>query len=75
LLVLPVAIGAAALPPRKERGPMARRVEGLIWPRQFIGTRTDSGVLVPRRAVTPTTALIFDDGQTLIFDGQILILD
>jgi hypothetical protein len=77
VLVRPLVTGRSIRGPIKTRDAMARRVDGLIWPRQIFGSRPEAGILVPRRgAGTPANALVFDDSQTLVFDdGQVLVLD
>jgi hypothetical protein len=73
-------------PPLLPRLPGARRTGGLIWPRQFAGTRPDAGLLVPRlRGVAvpePGTgtgvagALVWDDGRALVWDdGRALVFN
>lgn len=71
---LPFSTAPLLLP----RGPLARRVSGLIWPRQFVGMRPDTGVLIPRLrgagAVTSGAALLTESGDALTTEaGERLI--
>lgn len=53
----------------------ARRASGLIWPRQFVGTRPATGVLIPRlRGGLAANALTLN-GETLNLNGETLILN
>lgn len=58
------------------RGAGARRISGLIWPRQWAGMRAMRGLLIPRRSgqsIAPGTLSL--SGETLLLNGETLTLN